>query len=114
MGWVFRWQHVGMQRWTSRSLSALEERTDQGIFYLHIMALHAERESFGLGVVTSCFPISFVVAPAAVVLSDGQIHQDQSRHLVKQDLVILAENLGLACVVLFLISSWVHSMSIVN
>lgn len=44
MGWVFGWQHVGMQRWTTRSLSALEERTDQGIFYLHIMALHAERE----------------------------------------------------------------------
>lgn len=59
----------------------------QGFFYLHIMALHAERETLGLGVgtVVLCF-VSFVIVPAAAVLGDWQIHQDQSRCLVKYDL----------------------------
>lgn len=50
----------------THKLSVVEDRIDRGIFYLHIMALHAKREQFGFGqgVDTVVFSsISFVFLP---------------------------------------------------
>lgn len=87
MGWVVGRRPTG---YSDRELAVclpLKTEFAQGIFHLHITALHAERETLrsGVGTVVLSF-VSFVIVPAAVVLGGWQIHQDQSRYLVKYDL----------------------------
>lgn len=67
MGWVAGGQQWCLQWRTTRSLSALEDRADQGIFYLHIMALHAERDILRVGVGTTCLP-SFLLLSFLLLL----------------------------------------------
>lgn len=50
MGWVCRLARWWLQRpKKTHNLPVVEDRIDRGIFYLHIMALHAKREQFGFG-----------------------------------------------------------------
>lgn len=86
---IVGWHHDG-HLWSSVCSLALEACLIRAFIYLHIMALHAEREhfGFGLGVGTFVLPfISFVASPAAAVLVGWQLHQDQSRSLVEYNLI---------------------------